>query len=627
MLNFIKTDLGEISISYENIPMIALNPGISDKCIPYARAERDTDKTVYYQEDNRACLELSLFSRANGHLCVGGNFSLDYKPYCINPILNAEIEIEGLFRQGFGIGGPTGYVGREKLASSSEGVTSFGLIALHFKQGFLVIYSDNHERYTCRFHIDVENRRKRSLLLTASFVVENSRDGDALPNLHFVFVKDLEQGLRRAAEEIAAPYSPDIRPPAYHWCSWYYCYNNFNMQQLEEVLDGLERLSPKAEVDTIQIDAGYCPSPGDWLEPFHTFPNGLQEAFRLIKSRGYKPGIWISPFMVGNRSNLYRKHPDWVLHTVSGEKIAPWRFYNEPKVWGAQDEEYYVLDTSNPDARAYILHVFAELKRMGAEFFKTDFMLWGMQESCEVARKTPGKTSVEYYREFMRDIRRVIGDSYWLGCISPFFPMLGFVNGMRIARDVGAKWEGKEFSPASLIREVTGDSYFNGVYWQNDPDAIMLRDYHIYLNETEIRSLAMLQAISGGIVYTSDFLHTLPKDRQELFRFMKPDMMRRPRIPFLDREGKVIAMHHRLDENRHIIFLFNQQDEDIMVSYSARELAGVERLYLCDYFGARCSDGAQSHIHGKLEAHGCLLLFCGEHTAPSDRIDNLWRWK
>ena len=47
MLNFIKTDIGEISISYENNPILALNSGISDKCIPYTRAERDIDKTVY----------------------------------------------------------------------------------------------------------------------------------------------------------------------------------------------------------------------------------------------------------------------------------------------------------------------------------------------------------------------------------------------------------------------------------------------------------------------------------------------------------------------------------------------------------------------------------------------------
>jgi alpha-galactosidase len=37
-------------------------------------------------------------------------------------------------------------------------------------------------------------------------------------------------------------------------------------------------------------------------------------------------------------------------------------------------------------------------------------MVWRIQDSTQVKRYTPGKTSVEYFREFMKAIREVIGD-------------------------------------------------------------------------------------------------------------------------------------------------------------------------------------------------------------------------
>ena len=89
--------------------------------------------------------------------------------------------------------------------------------------------------------------------------------------------------------------------------------------------------------------------------------------------------------MVGNRSRLYGEHPDWVLHDWEGNPIRPWITDNEPKPWGYQDEEYYCLDTSPP--RSHGLHESMSsptLRKWGAGMFKTDFMLWGLQDSSLV---------------------------------------------------------------------------------------------------------------------------------------------------------------------------------------------------------------------------------------------------
>ena len=112
----------------------------------------------------------------------------------------------------------------------------------------------------------------------------------------------------------------------------------------------------------------------------------------------------------------------------------------------------------------------------------------------------PSLTSVEILRKTLAAIRSAIGeDSYLLGCIAPFMPFLGFADGMRLAGDCGAQWEAS-YGPINLLREFPCDNYFNHIFWQNDPDAMLLRDFDTKLTKEETRSLALLQALSGGAV-------------------------------------------------------------------------------------------------------------------------------
>jgi alpha-galactosidase len=64
-------------------------------------------------------------------------------------------------------------------------------------------------------------------------------------------------------------------------------------------------MTPPVNIQTVQIDAGYHPHVGDWLEPSEKFPNGIQASVKEILINGYKAGIWIGPYMVGTRSKLY----------------------------------------------------------------------------------------------------------------------------------------------------------------------------------------------------------------------------------------------------------------------------------------------------------------------------------
>ncbi|MCA9904132.1 MAG: alpha-galactosidase [Anaerolineae bacterium] len=53
---------------------------------------------------------------------------------------------------------------------------------------------------------------------------------------------------------------------------------------------------------------------GDWTADPVKFPHGLTPLIEGVKALGMEFGLWIEPEMVNPDSDLYRAHPDWVIH-------------------------------------------------------------------------------------------------------------------------------------------------------------------------------------------------------------------------------------------------------------------------------------------------------------------------
>jgi alpha-galactosidase len=53
---------------------------------------------------------------------------------------------------------------------------------------------------------------------------------------------------------------------------------------------------------------------GDWWPDEKKFPNGLKPLIDRVNALGMDFGLWIEPEMVNPDSELYRAHPDWVIH-------------------------------------------------------------------------------------------------------------------------------------------------------------------------------------------------------------------------------------------------------------------------------------------------------------------------
>ncbi|MCR4806669.1 MAG: alpha-galactosidase [Lachnospiraceae bacterium] len=100
------------------------------------------------------------------------------------------------------------------------------------------------------------------------------------------------------------------------------------MDFTEETILKIASKAKEAGVELFVLDDGWFGDRnddfaglGDWIENPKKLPQGMAGLARKINAMGLKFGFWIEPEMVNPDSNLYRRHPDWVL-AVPGRKAS-----------------------------------------------------------------------------------------------------------------------------------------------------------------------------------------------------------------------------------------------------------------------------------------------------------------
>jgi alpha-galactosidase len=251
--------------------------------------------------------------------------------------------------------------------------------------------------------------------------------------------------------------------------------------------------------------------------------------------------------MVGNRSRLFRDHPDWVVRDcATGEPLAQMHFYGEFR-WHKRSEEYYILDITHPEAEAYIRQVFRTWARdWGAGYFKTDFMLFGSEHGPDHAVwHQQGLSRIAIWRRMAALIREEIGEALWLGCGCPLWASVGYVDAVRIGRDVGVSWKG-EYSAESLLRDQVSRNHAAGILWQGDPDCVLLRSRFHELTDTQVETLARFAGNAGGVLMTSDKLDELTPERAALFADLLRERVVACAYPKLGRLSDLLIQQARL---------------------------------------------------------------------------------
>ena len=138
----------------------------------------------------------------------------------------------------------------------------------------------------------------------------------------------------------------------------------------EEILGGLMKEAKDLGVDLFLLDDGWFGNKyprnddraglGDWEAMTAKLPNGVPGLVKLAKEAGVKFGIWVEPEMVNPKSELFEKHPDWVIKLPNRET-----YYYRNQL---------VLDLSNPEVQDYVFGVIDNLMTENPElaFFKWD---------------------------------------------------------------------------------------------------------------------------------------------------------------------------------------------------------------------------------------------------------------
>ena len=324
-----------------------------------------------------------------------------------------------------------------------------------------------------------------------------------------------------------AEIAPPTALPAMGWTSWYNHFTNISEAILLENLESFCRTNfssskhqPFAAIKNdfgdanalrndelkfgtpyFQIDDGWQIAVGDWLSVKPAFPTGMRHIALKIKEKGLQPGLWLAPFVASAKSELVRRHPDWLLKDAKKRPIkVGWN-----PMWGGW---YYALDFYHDGVREYLTGVFHTVtEKWGFELLKLDFLF------AVALAPPPGKTRGGVMWEAMEFLRHLVGTRRILACGVPLGACFGLVDYCRIGGDVHLAWRNPLLSfirhrervdTLASLRSTLGRWQLNGRAFQNDPDVFILRTENQKLSPVQQHTLLTINALLGSLLFTSD---------------------------------------------------------------------------------------------------------------------------
>jgi len=352
------------------------------------------------------------------------------------------------------------------------------------------------------------------------------------------------------------PRRTGFRAPPMGWCSWYCFGPGVTATNIFSNLDWIAKNAPQLRY--IQIDDGYQPWMGDWLETGKSFGGDIKAVLKEIRRRGFEPAIWVAPFVASPQSKLFQEHPDWFMKGDDGQPLRS----DKVGFGGWRLGPWYALDGTHPEAQKFLENLFRTMRQdWGCTYFKLDANYWGTLPKTRL--HDPKATRIEAYRRGMAAILRGSGDAFVLGCNHPMWPSLGLVDGGRSSMDISRNWN----SIRDIGRENLRRGWQNGRFWWNDPDCVLLSGGLVLdtsgnttgrkgLPDQEVLFHATTIHASGGMLLSGDDLPALTPPRLEMLRKLLPPTARAAR--FADEQ---LTVGRTPLGDREFIYLFNWSDQ------------------------------------------------------------------
>ncbi len=149
--------------------------------------------------------------------------------------------------------------------------------------------------------------------------------------------------------------------------SWEGVYFDINQQGMDQMMADIASMGGELFVmDDGWFGAKYPrksdnSSLGDWTVDRNKLPEGIEGLLRDAKKHGVKFGIWIEPEMTNTTSELYEKHPDWIIKAPKREAVQ------------GRGGTQLVLDLANPKVQDF---VFSVVDNLLGKYPDIDYIKW-----------------------------------------------------------------------------------------------------------------------------------------------------------------------------------------------------------------------------------------------------------
>ncbi len=137
---------------------------------------------------------------------------------------------------------------------------------------------------------------------------------------------------------------------------------------------------------------------GDWVVDKNKLPEGIEGLLRDAKKNGVKFGIWIEPEMANTTSELYEKHPEWIVKAPKREPVL------------GRGGTQVVLDMANPKVQDFVFNIVDELmtKYPEIDYIKWDANMAIMNHGSQyLTMADQSHLYIDYHRGFEKVCQRI----------------------------------------------------------------------------------------------------------------------------------------------------------------------------------------------------------------------------
>jgi alpha-galactosidase len=193
------------------------------------------------------------------------------------------------------------------------------------------------------------------------------------------------------------PHAPNPKPRPVIYNSWEA--TEFKVDEPGQV--ALAEKAASIGVDRFVMDDGWFGQRktdhaglGDWYVNPEKFPNGLKLLIEKVHALGMDFGLWVEPEMVNPDSDLYRKHPDWVLN-----------FPGRPR---SEQRNQLVLNLARNDVKEYVEGFLDKLlNENDIAFLKWDYNRNWSEPGWD---QVPADEQQRVYVQYIRNLYAILGD-------------------------------------------------------------------------------------------------------------------------------------------------------------------------------------------------------------------------